>query len=44
MAAMNALLGSFGQPALTADTLRPGVKCLIDLAHLHGIAVIFDLV
>ena len=33
--------------ALTLDQLRPGVnqlKCLIDLAHLHEIAVIFDLV
>jgi 1,4-alpha-glucan branching enzyme len=47
LTAVNALLASFGQPALTADDLRPGVnqlKCLIDLAHLHGIAVIFDLV
>src|SRR5208337_2170987 len=29
------------------EELRPGVnqlKCLIDLAHLHGVAVIFDLV
>ena len=38
---------SFGQPDLGIDELRPGInqlKCLIDLAHLHGIAVIFDLV
>jgi 1,4-alpha-glucan branching enzyme len=45
--AVNATLGSFGKAPLTADQLRPGVnqlKCLIDLAHLHGIAVIFDLV
>lgn len=29
------------------EEIRPGtnqLKCLIDLAHLHGIAVIFDLV
>ena len=45
--AVNGLLASFGQPALTAPALRPGInqlKCLIDLAHLHGFAVIFDLV
>jgi len=47
LAAVNALLASFGQPALAADALLPAInqlKCLIDLAHLHGIAVIFDLV
>jgi 1,4-alpha-glucan branching enzyme len=47
LAAVNALLRLFGQPELGIDALRPGVnqlKCLIDLAHLHGIAVIFDLV
>jgi 1,4-alpha-glucan branching enzyme len=47
LAAVNGLLGSFGQPGLSIDVLRPGInqlKCLIDLAHLHGIAVIFDLV
>ena len=47
LAAVNGLLGSFGQPVLSIDALRPGInqlKCLIDLAHLHGIAVIFDLV
>ena len=47
LAAANGLLASFGRPALGADALRPGInqlKCLIDLAHLHGIAVIFDLV
>lgn len=47
LVAVNELLSSFGQPALNIDMLRPGInqlKCLIDLAHLHGIAVIFDLV
>ncbi|MGH7046615.1 MAG: alpha amylase C-terminal domain-containing protein [Stellaceae bacterium] len=47
LAAVNGLLAAFGQPALTADALQPGanqLKCLIDLAHLHGIAIIFDLV
>ena len=47
LVAVNALLRSFGQPELGIDALRPGInqlKCLIDLAHLHGIAVIFDLV
>jgi 1,4-alpha-glucan branching enzyme len=45
--AINAALGSFGKAPLTLEQLRPGInqlKCLIDLAHLHGIAVIFDLV
>jgi 1,4-alpha-glucan branching enzyme len=44
---INAMLAGFGKPALTAAQLAPGVnqlKCLIDLCHLHGIAVIFDLV
>ena len=43
----NRMLVSFGAPVLTLDQLRPGInqlKCLIDLAHLHGIAVVFDLV
>jgi 1,4-alpha-glucan branching enzyme len=47
LAAVNALLRSFGQPELGIEALRQGInqlKCLIDLAHLHGIAVIFDLV
>jgi 1,4-alpha-glucan branching enzyme len=47
LAAVNGLLGSFGQPGLSIDVLRSGsnqLKCLIDLAHLHGIAIIFDLV
>jgi len=44
---INALLGTFGKPPLTTAQLAPAVnqlKCLIDLAHLHGIAVIFDIV
>jgi hypothetical protein len=46
-ATVNWLLGSLGQPALGMHVLRPGIsqlKCLIDLAHLHGIPVLFDLV
>ena len=44
---LNGMLASFGKPALTAAQLTPGVnqlKCLVDLCHLHGIAVILDLV
>jgi 1,4-alpha-glucan branching enzyme len=44
---INAALAAFGAAPLTLGDLRPGVnqlKCLIDLAHLHGVAVIFDLV
>src|SRR5216683_3048340 len=44
---LNRMLASFGKPALTAGQLAPGVnqlKCLVDLCHLHGIAVILDLV
>src|SRR5450432_3507771 len=44
---VNRMLGRFGKPPLTADELSHVVnqlKCLIDLCHLHGIAVIFDLV
>ena len=44
---MNATLAGVGQPALTAAQLAPGInqlKCFVDLCHLHGIAVIFDLV
>jgi 1,4-alpha-glucan branching enzyme len=45
--AINVAFVAFGKPPLTLDQLRPGVnqlKCLIDLAHLNGIAIIFDLV
>jgi 1,4-alpha-glucan branching enzyme len=44
---INAMLAAYGKPAMTAAQLAPGVnqlKCLVDLCHLYGIAVIFDLV
>jgi len=44
---VNAALAGFGQTALTATQLSPCInqlKCLIDLCHLNGIAVILDLV
>ncbi len=44
---INAMLAGFGQPALTEAQLQPGInqlKCFVDLCHLYGIAVIFDLV
>ena len=44
---VNALFAAFGKPGLTAADLTPGInqlKCLVDLCHLHGIAVILDLV
>ena len=47
LAKLNAMFAGFGAEPLTLDQLRPGanqLKCLIDLAHLHGVAVIFDLV
>ena len=47
LAQINAILAFLEKPPLTLDQLRPGInqlKCLIDLAHLYGIAVIFDLV
>ncbi len=47
LGAINAMLARFGAEPLALEELRPGVnqlKCLIDLAHLHGVAVIFDLV
>ncbi|MBV8104888.1 MAG: alpha amylase C-terminal domain-containing protein [Hyphomicrobiales bacterium] len=47
LGAINAMLAASGAEPLALDDLRPGVnqlKCLIDLAHLRGIAVIFDLV
>ncbi|HEY0522914.1 MAG TPA: alpha-amylase family glycosyl hydrolase, partial [Stellaceae bacterium] len=43
----NALLAAHGQAPLTLDQLRPGpdqLKCVIDVLHLNGIAVLFDLV
>jgi len=44
---INAMLATFGQPPLTESQLAPGInqlKCLVDLCHLHGIAMILDLV
>jgi 1,4-alpha-glucan branching enzyme len=44
---INALLTEKGQPALAPSDLATGpsqLKCLIDLCHLNGLAVIFDLV
>jgi 1,4-alpha-glucan branching enzyme len=47
LARVNRMFERFGEPPLTAPELSQGVnqlKCLVDLCHLHGIAVIFDLV
>lgn len=44
---VNGLFAEKGHPPLAADDLRSGpsqLQCLIDLCHLNGIAVIFDLV
>jgi 1,4-alpha-glucan branching enzyme len=44
---VNALLAEKGLPPLSVDELAPGpnqLKTLVDLLHLNGIAVIFDLV
>jgi 1,4-alpha-glucan branching enzyme len=43
----NALLARSGQPPLSLEQLRPGpnqLRCVIDIFHLNGIAVLFDLV
>jgi 1,4-alpha-glucan branching enzyme len=43
----NKQLAAHGQPPLTLAQLTPGpnqLKCLIDILHLNGIAVFFDLV
>jgi 1,4-alpha-glucan branching enzyme len=43
----NALFARAGQPPLTLEQLRPGpnqLRCVIDIFHLNGIAVLFDLV
>jgi len=43
----NALLAAHGQAGLTADQLKSGpnqLKCLIDILHLNGMGVLFDLV
>ena len=47
LAKANALLATRGQSPLTLDQLAPGpnqLKCLIDILHLSGVAVFFDLV
>jgi 1,4-alpha-glucan branching enzyme len=47
VAKANALLAAHGKPPMTADQLRPGpnqLKCVIDILHLNGISVLFDLV
>jgi 1,4-alpha-glucan branching enzyme len=47
LAKANALLTEHGRPPVTIDQLQPGpnqLKCLIDILHLNGIGVLFDLV
>jgi 1,4-alpha-glucan branching enzyme len=47
LAIVNALLAAANRPPLALADLEPGpnqLKCLIDLCHLNGLAVIFDLV
>src|SRR6202023_1583339 len=47
LARINRMLERFGKPPLTLPELvhcTNQLKCLVDLCHLHGIAVIFDLV
>ena len=47
LANVNRMLERFSKQPLTASQLSCGtnqLKCLVDLCHLHGIAVIFDLV
>ncbi len=47
LARINRMLERFGKQPLTAPELAHctnQLKCLVDLCHLHGIAVIFDLV
>ena len=47
VAKANALLAAHGKPAITADVLQPGpnqLKCVVDILHLNGISVLFDLV
>lgn len=43
----NALLTAHGKPPVTADQLRSGanqLRCVIDILHLNGMSVLFDLV
>ena len=47
LTSVNAMLAAQGKPPLRVGDLHPGpnqLKCLIDICHLHGLAVIFDLV
>src|SRR6266851_4249934 len=47
VAIVNALLQARGAAPVTVEDLVPGpnqLKCLVDLCHLQGIAVLFDLV
>ena len=47
LAAINTMLAGHGKPPLRVGDLHPGpnqLKCLIDICHLHGLAVIVDLV
>src|SRR5258708_5490471 len=47
LAIINALLQSRGAAPVALAAIAPGpnqLKCLVDLCHLHGIAVLFDLV
>jgi 1,4-alpha-glucan branching enzyme len=47
LARVNALLAARGAAPLALADLVPGpnqLKCVVDLCHLHGIAVLFDLV
>jgi 1,4-alpha-glucan branching enzyme len=47
LARVNAMFAACGKQPLTVAQLTPGInqlKCFIDLCHLNGIAVIFDLV
>jgi 1,4-alpha-glucan branching enzyme len=44
---VNAMLAERGMPPLGMTDLHPGpnqLKCLVDVCHLHGLAVIFDVV
>ena len=47
LATINAMLASFGRAGLSRADLLPGpnqVKVLVDLCHLHGLSVVFDVV
>lgn len=47
LAKANAMLAQAGRPPLTMAQLQSGpsqLKCLVDLCHVHGLSVIFDVV